>query len=125
MLDKIESIKSEALNASSGICDADSLEQFRIKFLGRKGTIHELFEGFKDVKPDEKGKVGKALNELKVLLQKIYDDKKSEYEKTSGADDEADITLTGRILNKGTRHLSHQAIAEITGIFSKIGCDIY
>ena len=125
MLEKIESIKSEALNASSGICDGDTLEQFRIKFLGRKGSIHELFEGFKDVKPEEKGKIGKALNELKVLLQKIYDDKKAEYENTCGTGDEVDITLPGRTYNKGTRHLIHQAIDEITGIFSKIGFDIY
>ncbi|MBX7043887.1 MAG: phenylalanine--tRNA ligase subunit alpha [Ignavibacteria bacterium] len=125
MIEKIESIKSEALNEAALIKNVDTLEQFRIKFLGRKGLVHELFEGFKDVPPQEKGRTGKALNELKQVLQEIFDSKKSELETGSAAGDDTDHTLPGRTFNKGTRHLIHQAIDEITSIFAKIGFDIY
>lgn len=125
MIEKIESIKSEALNEAPLIKDDGTLEQFRIKFLGRKGLVHELFEGFKDVPPQEKGRTGKALNELKQVLQGIYDSKKSEFESGSAGGDDTDYTLPGRTFNKGTKHLIHQAIDEITSIFAKIGFDIY
>jgi phenylalanyl-tRNA synthetase alpha chain len=125
MLEKIESIRSEALKDAPGVKDADTLEQFRIKYLGRKGIVHELFEGFKDVKPEEKGKTGKALNELKQLLQGMYNDKKAEFESAASDTDSMDITFPGRTYNKGTRHIIHQAIDEITSIFARIGFDIF
>lgn len=125
MLEKINSIRSQALSESESITDAAGLEAFRIKYLGRKGLIHELFEGFKDVKPEEKGPVGKAMNELKNALQEILDGKKAGLESERQAESSIDITLPGRQGNKGTRHLINQAIEEITGIFKNIGFDVF
>lgn len=125
MIEKIEALKSEALKEASGISDAASLENFRIKYIGRKGIVHDLFEGFRNVAPEEKGMTGKALNELKLFLQKIYDEKKPAVETSAGAESEPDATLPGRTFNKGTKHLINQAIEEITTIFSKIGFDVY
>lgn len=125
MLDKIEAIKSEVLKESPGISSAKSLEEFRLKFLSRNGKLNNLFEEFKSVDKESKGKVGKSLNELKMFVQKIYDERKSVFESTAGKDDHTDITLPGRTYNKGTQHLIYQAIDEITSIFERIGFNIY
>ncbi|MBP5240743.1 MAG: phenylalanine--tRNA ligase subunit alpha, partial [Bacteroidales bacterium] len=47
-IDEIQSLKSEALQ--NKIAD---IEQFRIKYLGKKGIISELFGQFKDVPNDQ------------------------------------------------------------------------
>ncbi|TRZ66766.1 phenylalanine--tRNA ligase subunit alpha, partial [bacterium] len=103
-----------------------SLEEFRLKFLSRKGLISGLFEEFKTVPDNDKGLIGKALNELKNLAQGIYDSKKTEIEKTSDFSEKySDYTLPGRTGNVGSKHLLTQALEEITKIFERIGFKVY
>ena len=52
--------------------NADELETFRIKFLGTKGIIKDLFEEFKSVSPEEKRTFGKVLNQFKQLAEEKY-----------------------------------------------------
>ena len=128
MLEKIESIKSEAQIESAGLTSEKLLEDYRIKYLSRNGMLNELFEEFKTVDKEIKGKVGKSLNELKNLIQGIYDDKKLTLDSAIGsksAKDIFDYTLPGRTSNKGTKHLINQALEEITGIFERIGFQVY
>ena len=126
MLDKIELIKSEASSEFALIKDDKSLEDYRLKFLSRNGILNSLFEEFKEVNKESKGKVGKTLNELKVYLHKIYDEKKVSLESLSGNSiDSADISLPGLKYNKGTKHLINAAIDEILDIFGRIGFSIY
>ena len=49
--------------------NADELEQFRIRFLGTKGIIKDIFDEFKAVSPEEKRTLGKVLNEFKQLAE--------------------------------------------------------
>lgn len=120
MLDKIENIKSE-INAFV-INAADSLEQFRLKFLSRKGLINDLFEDFKNVDKTQKGAVGKALNELKNLAQGKFDAVKEKLDKENSQGPSVDdYTLPGRTYNLGTKHLITQALEDITRIFERIG----
>ena len=49
--------------------NADELERFRIRFLGTKGIIKDIFDEFKSVSPEEKRTLGKVLNEFKQLAE--------------------------------------------------------
>jgi phenylalanyl-tRNA synthetase alpha chain len=53
---------------------ADELEAFRIKFLGTKGLIKDLFEEFKTVGPEEKRTFGKVLNQFKQFAEGRYNE---------------------------------------------------
>lgn len=125
MLDKIENIKTDVLSEAVRISSVKTLEDFRLKYLSRNGLLNDLFEEFKNVDKKDKGITGKSLNELKMFIQKIYDEKKSGFENSNEESSEIDITLPGRKHNKGTKHLIKQAIDEITGIFEKIGFNVY
>ena len=57
---------------------ADELEQFRIRFLGTKGIIKDIFDEFKAVSPEEKRTLGKVLNEFKQLCADIKEGKEIE-----------------------------------------------
>jgi phenylalanyl-tRNA synthetase alpha chain len=128
MLEKIESIKSGAQRESVELTSEKLLEDYRIKYLSRNGLLNELFEEFKTVDKEIKGKVGKSLNELKNFIQGLYDDKKLILDSVIGGNSAKDIfdyTLPGRTSNKGTKHLINQALEEITGIFERIGFQVY
>src|SRR5580698_1868372 len=85
--------------------NADELETFRIKFLGTKGIIKDLFEEFKTVGPEEKRTFGKVLNQFKQLAEAKYNELKEAHtidEKTQ--DTGLDKTLPGDGFAVGSRH---------------------
>ncbi|MDZ4711484.1 MAG: phenylalanine--tRNA ligase subunit alpha [bacterium] len=127
MLEQIKSVTGEAETEASKLTSEKSLEDYRIKYLSRNGLLNELFEQFKNVDKESKGQVGKALNDAKTLLQKIFEEKKSLLSENGSHDSgtSVDISLPGRTYNKGTKHLINQAMEEITGIFEKIGFNIF
>src|ERR1700712_5478717 len=109
------------INAFSPI-NADELETFRIKFLGTKGIIKDLFEEFKTVGPEEKRIFGKVLNQFKQLAEAKYNDLK---ENLSAGDEvsksEIDLTLPGDGFNNGSRHPLSLVRIEIIDIFKRLG----
>jgi phenylalanyl-tRNA synthetase alpha chain len=126
MLDKLREIKEKIISESEKINSGEKLEEFRIKYLARKGMLNDLFEEMKSADKSIKGLAGKHLNELKNLLQEIYDSKKNSY---SAAQKEEsvfdDITLPGKTYNIGTKHLINQALDDILKIFQHIGFSVY
>ena len=62
MQEQIDQYTAE-INAFSP-ANADELETFRIRFLGTKGIIKDLFDQFKNVGPEEKRTFGKVLNQF-------------------------------------------------------------
>ena len=52
---------------------AEEVESFRIKFLGSKGIVKELFDEFKSVGPEEKRVFGEVLNEFKQVDFILFD----------------------------------------------------
>ncbi len=103
--------------------DAEQLEQFRIKFLGTKGIIKDIFDQFKAVSPEEKRVLGKVLNSFKQLAEEKYYQLKSEIESQSGQSEAVDIDLTlpGEGYEVGARHPLAIVRREIIGIFAKLG----
>ena len=74
MKEKTQVIRSEIKQFQ--IKDSVSLEQYRLKFLSKKGIVPELFSVLGEVTPEERGPIGKLLNELKIEAQNKYDDAK-------------------------------------------------
>lgn len=118
--DKITQHTAE-INAFSSD-NADELEQFRIKFLGTKGIIKDIFDEFKAVSPEEKRSLGKVLNEFKQLAETKYQtlkDQSGVAETTKESD--LDLTLPGEGFEVGSRHPLALVRREIIGIFNKLG----
>lgn len=123
MQEKIDNILAEieSFNTQS----ADELEQFRIRMLGSKNVIKDLFNDFKDVPNDQKKAVGQALNQLKVKAQEKYDGLKSGLGGGDNGDStDIDFTLPGAKQFKGSRHPLTIVRNEIVDIFSRIGFEV-
>ena len=105
--------------------NAEELELFRIRFLGTKGIIKDLFEEFKTVSSEDKRVFGKVLNEFKQLAEAQYQTLKegSETEDNSSKS-EQDLTLPGQGFELGARHPLSLVRKEIIEIFKKLGFNV-
>src|SRR3546814_519653 len=123
MLQRIHAYLTEIANFQPA--DPTQAEQFRIRFLGRKGLIPALFEEFKALPPEEKRILGKELNQLKQAAEeKVKAFKNSMQTGTRGADQDKDLSLPGEPSPSGGRHPISLVEKEITGIFSRLGFSV-
>jgi len=101
---------------------AEEAEAFRVRYLGRKGVLNDLFEDFKKVANEEKKVLGKELNDLKVQVQEKLDDFQAKFSRTESSRDESiDLTRPTGELPVGTRHPLSVVRREILDIFSRMG----
>jgi phenylalanyl-tRNA synthetase alpha chain len=123
MLNKIKEliVEVEKFQADS----AESVEQFRIKFLGKKGVLNDLFLAFKDVPNQEKKAFGQNLNELKTKAQEKVDALKESLEqKEESAGSGLDLTMSAEPMRLGSRHPLSIVKNEIVEIFARLGFTI-
>ncbi len=102
----------------------EQLEQFRLKFLGKKGIIPAMFADFKQVAPEDRKELGQLINSLKQAVQKKIVTLKEELE-SSGDTTSTDLDLTlPSEAPLGSRHPLSVVRNEIIEIFSRIGFNI-
>jgi len=102
--------------------NAAQVEEFRIKWLGTKGIVKDLFEQFKAVSPEEKRVLGKVLNQFKQLAETKYNEFKEGFDsELSTQDSELDLTLPGEGFAVGSRHPLSLVRNEIIDIFKRLG----
>lgn len=123
MQEKIQAYLDEIKAATPA--SAEEAEQFRIRFLGRKGIIPALFDEFKSLPPEEKKALGKSLNLLKqAASEKVNESKNGAATATSGGVQSLDLSLPGEPAPIGGRHPISLVEKEITGIFSRLGFNV-
>ena len=101
------------------------VEEARVKFLGKKGSITALFDEFRTVDKELKKEFGRPLNELKQTAQARIDELKASIV-DEGASDEpkTDLTMPGDSFELGSRHPVSIVRQEIVDIFRKFGYDV-
>lgn len=119
MLDKIRALLDEISVVSA--TTREEVEELRIRYISKKGVINQLFSEFKEVHPDLKKEVGKALNDLKNAAQDKINALKEAFE--AGADGQAglDLTRPGDSVHLGTRHPLAIVRNRIIDIFGRLG----
>jgi phenylalanyl-tRNA synthetase alpha chain len=123
MKEEIEQVIAE-LNSLKCKTQKD-VEDARVRLLGKKGEITQLFDEFRTVAPDMKKEFGKALNDLKKEAMAKIEEMKATAESTqSGASKNFDLTMPGVPYELGSRHPVSIVRQEIVDIFRKFGYDV-
>ena len=122
MLHTIDKILEEARQFRAE--SKEEIEQFRIKYLGKKGTLSELFRNFKELPVEEKKEVGQKINQLKQFVTEKIESLLSDISEDAGSDDNVDLTLPGPPINLGARHPISIVRNEIISIFGNLGYTI-
>ncbi|HKJ66953.1 MAG TPA: phenylalanine--tRNA ligase subunit alpha [bacterium] len=123
LFDDIQEIRKEFSDAlQSANSDLDALEELRIKYLGRKGKVQELFSLIGEAEPDKRPKIGKALNELKSYITDTLQESKQEAEDASKRkESDLDVTLPGKKHYVGHDHPLILTLQEMQDIFNSMG----
>lgn len=120
MLTRVQELLDEVKDFSAST--KEELETFRIRFLGKKGVMNDLFAAFKEVEPAQRKDFGQALNQLKVAAQEKIDQLKLGMESSRSAQPSGlDLTRTPDPINLGSRHPVSLVKNRIIEIFSRIG----
>lgn len=120
LLEQIQNYKREIDNLIPD--GSESLEAFRIRFLGTKGIVKNLFTEMKNVPADKKRELGQVLNEFKQLAESKYENWKQELEnEVTETADLKDLTLPGDDLPLGSRHPISLMRNRIIEVFQRLG----
>lgn len=100
----------------------DELEQFRLKFLSKKGILTDLFAEMKQIAPESRKQFGQKVNELKNKAEEKLKLFTEQFESVDGAQTEGiDLSLPGEPFATGTRHPVSIVRNRIIDIFNRIG----
>ncbi len=120
LLTQIKNLKEEIDNFSS--TGNNPAEIFRIQFIGSNGSVKALMSEMRNVAPENKKEMGKALNELKLFAENKYEELKASGNKEQKTTQEIiDLTLPGDALNVGSRHPISIVRNKIVSIFQRLG----
>ena len=122
MEDRIKQDIKEIIDFNS--TSSVEIEDFRIKYLGKKGLLNSYFVEFKSLDNDKKKNVGQLLNQLKNTAQSKLDDLKNKISPGSTKTTINDISRTGEPIELGSRHPISIVKNRIVDIFSNIGFTI-
>jgi len=122
----IEQIKNHIQEVNAFNTDnKENLEQFRIKYLGKKGILNHFFAEFKNVPNEQKKEFGQVINELKKLTEeKVKNVQELLENKEENIGVYGDLTRPGYPMELGSRHPISLVKNRVVEIFSNIGFNI-
>ena len=108
MENKIKELKAQFENELSAIKDLSELEDIRVSYLGKKGSVTDLLKGMRELSNEDKKAFGQKINELKGTVaerisQKTAELKQKEIEKEIALMPEFDLSMPAN-LSRGSYH---------------------
>jgi phenylalanyl-tRNA synthetase alpha chain len=122
----IEELKKQSTNDLAKIKNLVDLEQYRIKYLGRKGEITAVLRSLKDLPAGERKKIGIETNELKkdIGLKLFKLKNQLTEEETRKKERKIDVTAPGIKIGRGHLHPMTLIARKIEEIFQSMGFKI-
>jgi phenylalanyl-tRNA synthetase alpha chain len=125
MLEQFTQIGDQARAALKTISDAESLEAFRIEYLGRNGSVTGMLSQIGKLPKEQKKDGGQLANAIKQEITAAFETLKGEIESsTKKTKPMIDVTLPGIPVGQGKSHIISQTITELLEIFGRMGFDI-
>ena len=124
-LDKVRADFLADLERAGG--DAEAVENVRIKYAGRRsGLLLNLTAALRELPKEEKRDYGRALNELKTLINTHLAEVKVQAQAATVAagPSSVDVTLPGTPVPRGAQHPVHIVRRRIEEIFLRMGYDV-
>ena len=127
-MNEMDSIRKNLEEEKISITTLNELNDFKVKYMGKKGLISSLSAKMKDIPNEEKKVFGTALNELKKLFDEFYETKKTEFETNALNEklsaDSIDITLPSTKISIGAPNILEHIIEDIENLLMSMGYDV-
>lgn len=120
----LEQIENEAETEFASITDDSSAENFRVKYLGKKGILRELLKSVKDIPEEHRKQYGARANEIRLKIEDKFNNAPWAKAKELKTGDVFDPGLPGFPFPKGSLHPLMKTRNEIRDIFLSMGFSI-
>lgn len=121
----LSALLDRALAECDAAGDLASLDQIRVAWLGKKGTLTERLKALGLLPPDQRRAQGDAINRVKTVLTDALSARKDTLEahalEAELAAERIDVTLPGRAVGNGAQHPVTRTLDRIEDIFSQLG----
>ena len=121
-------LKNEALQRIEKAEKTSDLEQLRIEYLAKKGTVQQLMVQMKDLSPEEKPAFGQKVNELKKVITQALEDRQKQLAESELNErlktEKIDISLDASSAPVGSLHPLTLITQQIEDIFVGLGYEV-
>ena len=128
MEQQLKSLKAEAIQAFSAAENLNALNELRVEYLGKKGSLTTILRGLGALSPEDRPKVGQMVNEVRAELESMLNNKNNELKAIELAArlkaEKIDVTLPGRINQVGHLHPLTLTLNRIKSIFMQMGFSV-
>ncbi len=128
MKEQLEEMRRQALEELSSTHKVNELEDFRVRFMGKKGAVTGLLRGMGALPAADRPKMGQLVNQLRQELEEAVADKmqtlQEEKKAARLAAETLDVTMPGTKAKIGGLHPLNVVLEDIIGIFQSMGFDV-
>jgi len=122
LIEALEALEKEALEAIGQAGGGEALEELRIRYLGRKdGRISGILRRLGELAPEDRPAVGAEANRVKGVVQDALEGRKAGVQRAAAVGGDVDLSLPGRAGWRGGRHPVTLVVDEIWEIFRAMG----
>lgn len=126
---KMEEIKLLLEEDKKNVSDLKTLNDLKVKYLGKKGLITELNQEIKNIPNEEKKEFGMKVNEIRTLFNDFYEEAKVKFEEAllnEKLEKEAiDISLPSKRVKRGSKHPMTRITEQFEDLFVSMGYTVY
>ena len=111
MIERIEQLKAQAEGEIAAAGDSHSLEELRVRYLGRKAELPQMLRGVAGLEPARRGEVGKAANEARQALDKLgvdWEPTEAERAYNEGRSTQVPVNPVVRVKSRFSRQLRYR-----------------
>ena len=124
----LEAIRQKIVVELQEAHDMQTLENIRVKFLGKKGELTAILKSMKDVAPEDRPKVGQLVNETRAKIEELLEASRKKLEEAAREAkmkaEVIDVTLPAKKSMIGHRHPNTIALEEVERIFIGMGYEV-
>ena len=128
MKENIMKIKDEAIKELETAQDLKSLNDVRVKYLGKKGELTQVLRGMGALSVEERPVIGSLVNVVRDELEGIIKEKENLFEEQELnkklESERIDVTLPSEKLVRGSKHPLNRVIEEVEDLFVSMGYDV-
>lgn len=128
MKEMLEQIREDAMRMIEAADVPGTLNDAKVRFLGKKGKLTTVLKGMKDVPPEERPQVGQMINEVREEIEAFLEETKKKMDKVMLEEklrqEVIDVTLPSKKQQIGHRHPNMIALEEVERIFVGMGYEV-
>lgn len=128
MKEQLNALREAALKELETLQNPKELEDFRIRYMGKKGSVTGLLRGMGALPAEERPAMGQLVNQLRQELEQAVSEKaqaiQNQLQEEKLAAEQLDVTMPGKTVKSGGLHPLNVVLNDIIDIFQSMGFDV-